>query len=347
MALTYVAELPLPAMVPSVELSIGVPAISINASFTGAVALNASLSISPPTVAVYLAALIDLQAQLSAAISLGLPSVSFGISVSAGLAAALALQAQLELGFSLLVTLEGLLSAAVGVYAFTYSGVASGMGAALTTELAATWPDGAPTSASCNALIFGAVSSVAQTQIATFLDGLSIGSGLVYTAKLSALAELSLVTNAATSQGELALNAQLEATAAIVLAAEANVAITPPTLAFTADLLVKYAANLTAQLSLAPPSIQAALSATANLAANLSAQFNLIIALGATLTSPGLFFCYKYSGAANALGAAVTTALASTWGDGTTPTSGICLAPILATTDSFSATILAGFFGGI
>ena len=337
MALTYVASLPLPAMVPSVNLSIGVPAIAINASFSGAVSLNASLSVSPPTIAVYLAALVEAEANMTAAIGLGLPSVSFGISDI------LAFNAQLEAAFGLLVTLEGILSASIGMYAFTYEGIASGMGAALTTELAATWPDGAPTSAACNALIFGAVSSVAQTQIADFLNGLNVGSGLVYTAKMSAMAQLSLVTNAAIGQGYSAIQAQLDVMAAL----SANVSLTPPTLAASLTATAKFAAYLSAHASLGPPSVQAAISATASLAASLSAQFGLIIQLGLALSSPGMFFCYTYSGTGAALGAAVTSALASTWGDGVTPTSGICVAPILATTDSFSYGILTSFFGGL
>jgi hypothetical protein len=337
MTLTYVASLPLPAVVPSVNLSIGVPAIAINASFSGNLALSASLASSPPTIASSLAALATAEANMTAAIGLGLPSVSFGISDI------LSFNVQLEAAFGLLVTLEGLLSAAIGMYAFTYSGVASSMGAALTTELATVWPDGAPSSGSCNAMIFGAVSAPAQTQIASFLNGLAVGAGLVYTAKMSALAQLSVVTNAAIGEGYTAIQSQLDVMASLA----ANVSLTPPTLAASLTATAQFAAYLSAHASLGPPSVQAAISATANLAASLSAQFGLVIELGAALSSPGLFFCYTYSGTGTGLGAAVTTALASTWGDGVTSTSGVCLAPILATTDSFTWTTMLGFFGGL
>jgi hypothetical protein len=335
MALTYVADLSLLALCPSVALSIGVPAIAFSADFSGNVALNASLSVSPPTVAIYFSALEDLLVQLNLAISFGAPSFSFSVSD------VLSFQAQLELALSLLVTLEGLLSASIGVYAFTYSGVANGMGSALTTELATQWPDGAPTTASCNAWIFGAMSSIAQTQLAAFLNGLTVASGLVYTAKLELLAALTPVTNAATAQGSAGINAQLAATASL----KAVASVTPPTLAVSAVALAKAAVNLKAQIGVAPPTISAALSATANAAASLSASFGLLISLGATL-SGGSVFVYTYSGAADVMGAAITTALASTWGDGHTSTSGDCLSVILATTDSFSAGIVSGFFGG-
>ena len=59
------------------------------------------------------------------------------------------------------------------------------------------------------------------------------------------------------------------------------------------------------------------------------------------------FFCYTYSGTGSGLGAAVTSALASTWGDGTTPSTDECACVVLATTDGFSASVLASFFGGL
>lgn len=347
MAFNYVALLPIPLLAPSVNLSIGSPAIGIECSFSGALALNASLSITPPTVALYLAALETIQASISAGISLNVPSCSFGVTVEAGLVAALALIAELELAFSLLVTLEGLLNASIGMYAFSYSGLGNGLGAALTTELATQWPDGAPTAGSCNALVFGAVSPIAQTQIQKFLNGLHVGAGLVYTAKMSAMSSLSLVTAAATAQGNAAIQYQLNAALQIKAAATANISFAPPSLSVTAEAIANFAINLKAQLALAPPSISVALSATANLAASLSAQFNLIIQLGLALNRfDAELFIYNYSGTGNTFGAAVTTALATQWGDNQTPTDSECFAVVLAATDSLTYGVMTGFFGG-
>jgi hypothetical protein len=328
MALTYVAELPIPLLVPSVQLSIGVPAISFNASLTGALALNASLSITPPTISIYLSALLDLMVTLDLAISLSLPSVSFDLSAS------LSLTASLNLAFSLLIVLEGILTAAIGMYAYSYTGIGNELGASLTAELATEWPDGVPTTGTCYALIFGAATPVAITQVQKFLNGLNYGTGLVFKAKMSAMAQLSLVTAAAIGQGYAGISAQLQAALTIQAAAMVNVSVTPPTLAATATALLKFAANLEAQLSLAPPSISAALSATANLAASLSANFNFMISLGVALENYAAeLFIYTYTGPADTLGAAVTSALGSTWGDGKTSTSGDCVATFLAATD--------------
>jgi hypothetical protein len=153
------------------------------------------------------------------------------------------------------------------------------------------------------------------------------------------------VTDLAIGQGYSAIQFQLKT--ALQLLAAMQVSFTPPTLAVTAEALTNFSAYLSAHASLGPPSLQAAISATANLAASLQAQFGLIIDLGLALNRyDAQLFVYTYSGTGAALGAAVTSALASTWGDGTTPTSGACVAAILATTDSASWTVLTGFMGG-
>jgi hypothetical protein len=332
MSLTYVANLPIPLMVPSVQNSIGFAAITLEASLRGSLALNASFTLTPPTVAIYLAALAELQAQIAAGISLGVPSVSFTLTAT--------LVAQIQLAFDLLVALEAILAAQIGMYAYTFDGIANGMGAALTTELAAHWPDGAPSSAPCNAFVFGAVSPIAQTQIQGFLNGLSVGSGLVYTARMSTMAQLTLVTSAATTQGYAALQAQLQA----ALALKAQIA--PPTLAITAAALAKFAAFLAASVSV--PSLASLLKATASLSASISAQFGLLVQLGLTLNRyDAALFCYTYSGTGAAFGAAVTAGLGTYWGDGTTPTSSQCVAVILAATDSVTYSVMTAMFGGL
>jgi hypothetical protein len=231
------------------------------------------------------------------------------------------------------------------MYAYTFTGTGSALGASVTSALATAWPDAAPTNTATTAIIFGADATIpgANAAIADFLNGLTIGSGLVYTAKMSALAELSLVTNLAIGQGVTGIQAQLD----LALALQAHVAVSPPTLAVTLDALVKFAAYLRAHIALGPPKIQAALSATADFAASLSARFSFMIALGASLSSPGALFCYTYSGLGNAMGADLTSALSATWGDGITPSTGECLVALLAATDSATATVMSSFFGGV
>ena len=346
MALAYVANLDLLGLCPTMALALSAPAIALSASLSGALALNAQFTVTPPTVAFYIAALEELLVQLEAGISLGVPDCSFGVSVAAGISLSLSLSAQLEIALGLLAGLELTLGASIGVYAWTYSGVGTGLGAAMTSALATDFPDGSPSSASTQALIFGAVSSTSQTQFAAFLNGLGAGTGLVYT-PIASVAGITEVTASAMSQAEAAINAQLAACAQIGLSLTPKIDIPLPTLPALLVQLKVYLATLKAQLSLAPPKISAALTATANLAANLSAQFDLMIALGATLSDPAATaFVYTYSGTGAAMGAALTSALASTWGDGVTSTSGSCFATVLACTSPVSFTVLSTFFGG-
>lgn len=336
MALSYVGSLTLSALAPSVYLSIGEVAISLNAALQGNLALNASLSASPPTLATVLAASANFSAELAAAASAipPVPNVSFSLSDCA------TLTANLNASLGLLVTLEGLLAASIGCYAFGYTGVANALGAAVTTELATQWPDGSPSSGASNAMLFGAVSSIAQTQLAAFLGGVPLTGGLAYGGKVG-LGIISPVTLNTISQGNTGIQAQLAATAAL----QASLSVTPPSFAAMISAQAKFYANLQAQASL--PSVQFALSATANAAASLSAKFGALCQLGAALERfDATAFVYTYSGAGNALGSAITSALRTTWGDGVTPTSGACSAALLGSIDSTTWTTLQAFFGG-
>ncbi len=346
MALTYVGSLNLLALCPSVALSLGIPSLQLGASLTGNLALSASLTLTPPTAAFYLAAAIETQVQLLLAESLGAPDFSFSVSD------VVSLQADLNASFSLLASLSALLSLSLaggGVYAFSYSGAADGMGAALTSELAVSWPDGVSTSGTAYALIFGASSSgsppspIAQTSMTDFLNGLMFSSGLVYTGKLGTIADVSKVTAQASVEGSAAISASLAASASLSVAASVG----PPSFAVTATALANFIANLRASLALKPPSVSVAISATASAAASISANFGAMASLGAALGGGGSLFVYTYTGAGNALGAAVTSALASTWGDGHTSTAeGDAVSVILAVTDPFAFTSLLSFFGG-
>ena len=342
MALTYTGSMPLYLLAPSVYLSIGSVAVGLNADLTGNLALSADfeaqigISVSAE-LAAQLEASLNFSAQLALAAGFIPPVLAFSFTVSD----TLSLNASLELSLSLLVVLEGLLSANVGIYAFGYEGTGNALGSALTTELAATWPDGAPTTGSCNALIFAATSADASTNLAAFLP-LPFTGGLSYFGKVG-LALLSPITNSATSQGEAGIQAKLAAAAS--LSATASVGF--PSFAEMIEAQAKFYANVSAEIG-AGISVQPelGLQASASAAASLSANFGAMCQLGAVLGAFGSLFVYKYSGPTNALGSAVTAALATTWGDGTTPTSGACTAAILATTDSLAFAAMSGFFGG-
>lgn len=353
MSLVHVADLPLVSpigiggLVPSVGTSIGLTAaIQLGASLTGALSLNASFSATPPTLSFYLGSavsgLIYVGAELALGASLGVPDCSFGVDVSAGLSVNASIETNLSAALTLgLPNLSALLSASIGVYAFTYTGPASGLGAALTTELATSWPDGVPSSGACDAMIFVAPTAVASVLLA-FLDGLGTPPvGLSFVTKLSALSALSLATAGAMPQAEAALNAQLSACASISASLAPQISVPLPTLAaeavFVADVAIP---NLKAaiELGVQAPSVQVVLDATASLAANIQANFGAMAALGLTLGRfDAIFGVYTYAGTGTALGAAVTA--------GITDPSDVT-AVVLATTSPADFVVLQSFFGG-
>ncbi len=353
MALVHVADLPLVlptpigifGLCPSIGASIASPALTLSATLTGALSLNASFTATPPTLGFYLGSavsgLIFAGANLAVGASLGLPACSFGVNISAGISVV----ADLSVSFSAMLSvglpsLSGLLSASIGAYAFTWTGPAANLGAALTTELASTWPDGAPSAGACNALILVAPTAVASVLLA-FLDGLGTpGPGLTYVTKLSALSALSLSTAAAMPQATAALNASISACASITASMTPRVNVALPTLAATAQATALAIENLKAaiQAGFQAPSVSVVLDATASLSANISANFGAMASLGLTLGRfDALFGVYTYAGTGTGLGAAVTTGI-------TDP--GDVTAVVLATTDAFSWTTLTGFFGG-
>lgn len=333
MALVYVGSMPLSALAPSVYLAIGQVAITLNAALQGNLALNASLSVTPPTLGLTVAASVEFVAQLVASLAAvpPVPQITFDLSACASLTA------QLNASLGLLVVLEGLLDAAIGIYAYGYTGAGTGIGPALTTELATSWPDGQPTSTSTTAFLFGAATSLSQQQLSLFLNGLRFGGGLLYSGRIG-LAALSLVTTRAVDQGRAGIAAQLAATAAL----QASLGVSFPNPILTLEAIAAYQATL-----IAVPNVAFALKATASAAASLSAKFGLLCQLGAAMARfDATLFVYSYTGAGNALGPAVTTALATTWGDGTTPTSGPCSAAVLGATDAFTIATMGAFFGG-
>lgn len=165
MTLAYQGKLEIGAICPIVVTGTADAAAQLQANLTGALALEASLSITPPSVAEQITILTEFLAQLTAGVTLGVPSVSFN------LAACTDLIASINASIGVLVTLQGLLGTA-GVFAYTYDGAADALGAALTTELATQWPDGTPSTDHANAVILGTTDSGVWTDMLAFFGGL-------------------------------------------------------------------------------------------------------------------------------------------------------------------------------
>lgn len=94
------------ALVGALDASIGIELPSIEAKLAGALAVQASVAITPPTLEVQLDAALALVAQLQASIALGLPGISLDVSAMVAIIAELqaslgALQANLALGLAI------------------------------------------------------------------------------------------------------------------------------------------------------------------------------------------------------------------------------------------------------
>ncbi len=145
--------------------STGALIADLKARLKGALALNVSLNITLPTIAVSLSAVISLLAALELALEIGLPGITFQLEAIA--AATLALEAKLELLLKFTLAMSG-----GGVFVYTYSGPGSGLGPALTTELASGWPGGALPGLPANALVLGTVTPAVWGAMSVFFGGI-------------------------------------------------------------------------------------------------------------------------------------------------------------------------------
>lgn len=135
MALTYLGSKTVGDCVPAGVTVVADALVELNAKLAATLAAQASLSVTPPTIALNLRLLLDLQAQIAAQIALGieLPTISLQLSVLFDLIAALNLQ------INFLLALQVAFGTA-GIHAYAYDGAASGLGPSLPSS----FPGGTP-----------------------------------------------------------------------------------------------------------------------------------------------------------------------------------------------------------
>lgn len=163
--LTYLAEMNLGALCPLCVTSTAGVIAGLHAQLNGLVALAANLTLHPPSFTTSLTLAAQLTSTLNAAISLGLPGVSFQLAAVAKAVAAL--NANLSLLASLTASLGG-----AGAFVWSYSGTGAGLGPAITSALSGGWPDGTSSSTAANALVLGTVTPAVWTTITSFFGGL-------------------------------------------------------------------------------------------------------------------------------------------------------------------------------
>ena len=150
------------------ELELG----SLGARLEGALAAQASLTITPPSLAVNIALAADLAASLAATPPSAYISASDAIAAAAALVANLtALEAQINGDVTALASVTTALATA-GVLAFRYSGTAADVPAAVASAVGSGWPDGTGAGAATNAVVILASGGGTASALSTLFGGL-------------------------------------------------------------------------------------------------------------------------------------------------------------------------------
>jgi hypothetical protein len=163
-ALAYSGKITIGGLCPLVVSASALLIADLQARVTGLLALQARLTVTPPTLALNITLVTQLLAQLQAALAIGLPGVDFQLTAVA------ALLVSLEAQLALLLQLQALFGAP-GVYVYTWDGPANLLGPALGVELATQWRDGVPTALHANALVLGTVTPATWVAMRTFFGG--------------------------------------------------------------------------------------------------------------------------------------------------------------------------------
>lgn len=139
MTAALVGNVSIGQVVPTTASLIAAAVADLTARLAGIAQISATISITPPTLALTLVALAEatlaIEAQIAVTAALGLPEVS--IDLTAMLAIAADLNAQLALLIGLSLTLG-----TAGIFAFTHNGDATTYGAEMQAQVSAVAPAG-------------------------------------------------------------------------------------------------------------------------------------------------------------------------------------------------------------
>lgn len=163
--LTYKGSVSIGGLCPAVVAAQAAVLANLNARIAGLIALQARLSLQPPSFALGLDAAAALKAGIEAAITGGV--VFPGVDVQ--IAALAALVATLEAQIALLI--PGAILGAGGVYVWEFDGTGPELGPLLTNALATQWPDGASPLLPANAIVLATTIGATWAAMKTFFGG--------------------------------------------------------------------------------------------------------------------------------------------------------------------------------
>lgn len=334
----------------------GQPAVNISAALTGSTTLNASLTVSPPTLPSIIADLDEFIFQLGVGDFFGVPTVSFGASAAATSVA------NLEAALVALPAVEAIINANFAIWGTGFNVTGNTLGTAVAAEYALTWPDGVPGTLTENVIILACPdipfavpppfqADIASTKLIQFFDGVTFGSfPSANSQTFGSIGEMTKVTFKAIPESANAIQYQLDQ--AMTLAA--HITVTPPSFAESIAAIAKFQAYLLKNVNTALPKVQFALNASANIMNRISGLFPFSVLLGTALNNPGApMYVYTWSGSATlpvvGLAAVLTTELASTWGAHGShdfPTALPCHVAMIGTLDPLAYANLLAFFAG-
>lgn len=284
----------------------------------------ATITASPPTVAVAFQAVAELAAALVIAAGVVPPIVSVSVSFNASFVASASALATLAAAINAVVALAG-----PGLDVYVYEGTGGALGGALGAELV----DGAQV----EGLVLGATSSSAAAAFSWLFPGVAPAPGLVFAGTLGLG---NLCSSVFGTFGSLATEYSMRA--AMAAKASANLSLLPTTIAGDATLVAKAKATLQAAITIGLPDV------SGKLVAAIQARVTAIGALAAQITTALGFATdgldvFAYSGVASSLGPALTGALAGGWPDGASSSAPSTALVLVARTPAAQAALTTFF----
>lgn len=340
MGLSYSGELSLGALCPLAVTGAVTAAAELTTRLTLFASLQASLVLSPPTLAVNLVAAAELIVSLTASLT-AVPPVPPFPSITLQLAGSVTAIAALEAQILILSPLMALLDEA-GVFVYGFDGRTSILGPSVTSALATGLPGSIGPRANANALLLATVAPSTWDSMKTFFAGVPSpgpGAGLVYGGATS-IGSLCPVVLRALFSVYSSMKARLSGLIAMVVKYTAT--LPNPVIAITD--VVSYAAAVTAAIARGGPDAAFVVDAVAKTVTVINAAAALITKLQALFGAAGVFV-YKYDGLTGQLGPSITSSLAGGWPNGAPP-SAHANAILLGATTPATWTALQAFFGG-
>lgn len=362
MSLSYVGKLALSAILPSSAAAVAaadtgiagaIPVVSND--FVGASTLAGRVSVTPPNLAAQIVTTAAIVVGLTAGVTIGAPFVDAQApQLSDAIGALSPVVAGLSAAVGLTLPLAALFQEP-NVQAWSFAGTSTELGTLLTAALGRGMPDGAPPHAPVTGYILASTAGATWSGMQSFfpaLPGSQAPGTLLDVGPLSVGGLVGLLAGGI-ANANVSLSSQLGSLGARLRGLVGAAASLPtPTLAGNVAVAGRLASNLAAYAPAAYITPSAAVAATSALVAALSAlstrlstNISQLFAITSALATAGVLG-FRYSGAAEDLGAAVSSAISAGWPDGTSSTAP-SNALVILVSGGGTASALAGLFGGL